>query len=170
MLPYQRLSSNKGSGFMDCTLYRYKTLLLLYSSGTRTNHPKMVNPETGWCADVTKRADSNGICLCTVDELPPWHFQHRGIRNGYRYCRGFTSAIVSTLYWHNETVNIWSHIIASLAILVFFFFKLPAIMEVEHDSFIDKPIIIFVVICGNVIHLLTSAMCHNFYCIDKVSF
>lgn len=127
---------------------------------------KMVNG--GWSNHIKTRADHYGICLCNVDELPPWHFSHRGIRHGYRYCRSFSSAIISTLYWHNETINVWSHIIASILILLYFFFRWPEVVESEKGTDMDKIVLFFVVVLGNVMPLLSSAICHNFYCINQV--
>lgn len=121
-----------------------------------------------WSERVKKRADHNGICLCTVKDLPDWHFQHRGITRGYRYCRDLSSAVKSMFYWHNESINIWSHIIASLGILLYFLTRVLDVLEKDHPALFDKVLVIIVVLVGNIAPLLSSAACHNFYCVNKV--
>ena len=123
---------------------------------------------SGWSEAIRNRADCNGICLCIVDELPPWHFQHRGIKNGYRYCASNTSVLKSLFYWHNESVNVWSHIVASLCIFVYFLWKWPSISAIQTENNFDQPFLVFTVLFGNILPLLCSAGCHSFYCVNKV--
>ena len=57
--------------------------------------------------------------LLTYDELPVWHLDNEYIRHGYRPISG--SAQVSLRSWsylHNESVNIFSHLVPGIAFLL----------------------------------------------------
>ncbi|KAK0703505.1 mPR-like GPCR protein [Lasiosphaeria miniovina] len=57
--------------------------------------------------------------LLSFDELPEWHQDNEYIRHGYRPISG--SAQVSFCSWsylHNESVNIYSHLIPGIALLL----------------------------------------------------
>ena len=73
-------------------------------------------PGAGWSVSGSKKNKQGSIC--GVDDLPAWHFQHRGIKNGYRCCQSATDAFFSLFYWHNESINIWMHYIACALVLV----------------------------------------------------
>ena len=120
----------------------------------------------GWPSTVVKKADCNGICICTNKELPLWHFQHRNIKYGYRYCKNINSAVISLSYIHNETVNVWLHIIAVI-LLVIYSLSILDINEFNKFGLINQIIIIIVFFIGSVFPLLCSAFCHNFYCVSK---
>ena len=49
--------------------------------------------------------------LCTRAEAPAWAVHNPYVENGYRVTGGFRGAIRSVLMWHNETANIWSHLL-----------------------------------------------------------
>jgi hypothetical protein len=132
----------------------------------------------GWSMKVKNKADNNGICLCTKNELPSWHFQHRGIFNGYRYCSDFKSAIISLLYWHNETINIWLHYLAGLYMCIIFFYRIDynsLLTGVSIDNngnsytiaLIDRLALIISYFIGNAMPIFASAICHNFYCLNQ---
>ncbi|TQV93754.1 hemolysin-III channel protein Izh2 [Cordyceps javanica] len=50
------------------------------------------------------------------DDLPAWRRDNAFIRGGYRQIRGsYAHAARSLLYLHNESVNIWTHLLGALA-------------------------------------------------------
>jgi adiponectin receptor len=54
--------------------------------------------------------------LCTWEELPPWQRDNHYILSGYRReSHSIRASILSVGYLHNESVNIWSHLIGALA-------------------------------------------------------
>jgi hypothetical protein len=125
--------------------------------------------DNGWHPRIIAKADYNGICICTVEDLPSWHFQHRRIKNGYRYCASYKSAILSMSYWHNESINVWSHILAPIGILLYFGSQWSAVTAASAaGNPWDKWLLASFIVLGNVIPLLCSAACHGFYCVDKV--
>lgn len=54
---------------------------------------------------------------CRLEDLPPEQHHNPHILTGYRRCRSRTDCLLSLLQVHNETVNIWSNLLA-LALLV----------------------------------------------------
>lgn len=67
----------------------------------------------------TSRTSKAGKTLLSFNELPKWHQDNEFILHGYRPISG--SAQVSFRSWsfiHNETVNIYSHLIPAVAFLL----------------------------------------------------
>lgn len=57
--------------------------------------------------------------LLTFEELPQWYQDNELIRNGYRPVSGSAAAsFASWRYVHNETVNIFSHLIPCVAFVL----------------------------------------------------
>ena len=53
--------------------------------------------------------------LLLYHELPPWQQENEYLLSGYRATAASTrECLESCLCWHNETVNIWSHLLGSL--------------------------------------------------------
>lgn len=123
----------------------------------------------GWNTRVKRNVDRNGICICSVEELPSWHFRHRRIKFGYRYCSSsYWSALMTFFYWHNESINTWSHILAPTGIFLYFAANWPELVSLSTGRENDLWILAAVILLGNVIPLFCSAFCHTFYCVDKV--
>lgn len=53
--------------------------------------------------------------------------------------------------------------------MVYFVGKWPSILSHNNGSANDKALIFFVIIFGNIFPLVTSAVCHNFYCLDQTT-
>lgn len=81
--------------------------------------------------------------LLSYDEIPGWHQDNDFILHGYRpESRSAKACLASWLYLHNETVNIFSHLIPALVFLtaeawIFSFFKAhyPQAKSVEQFIF-----------------------------------
>ncbi|KAI0475329.1 HlyIII-domain-containing protein [Xylariaceae sp. FL0804] len=57
--------------------------------------------------------------LISYDELPAWHQDNKFIRHGYRPVSHSTAACLrSWTYLHNETVNIYTHLVPAVALLL----------------------------------------------------
>lgn len=127
-----------------------------------------MNNNNDWSSKIIEKAKANksdGICLCLSNDLPDWHFQHRGIKHGYRYCQDVNSAISSLTYWHNESINIWMHYIAAMLLFLYFLCRFDFSL-LNNDKF-DGYLVIVITITGNVVPMFASAFCHNFYCVNK---
>lgn len=94
--------------------------------------------------------------LLSYDEIPEWYQDNIFIHQGYRPESKSTHACLSSwLYMHNETVNIYSHLIPGIiclagegAIYQYFHAKYPAATVVDHLIF--------------AFFLLTAATCLGF--------
>ena len=49
--------------------------------------------------------------LCTSKEAPAWSVHNKYIHTGYRTDFGWRDAFRSVLMVHNETANIWTHLL-----------------------------------------------------------
>lgn len=95
----------------------------------------------------------NGAILLSFDEVPEWYQDSNYIRHGYRPVSG--SAKVSFNSWmfmHNETINIYSHLLPAVAFVLGEWYLLqhlhdhyPAITTTDYAVFF--------------IYLLTAAIC-----------
>ncbi|KAG6116896.1 hypothetical protein E4U14_008270 [Claviceps sp. LM454 group G7] len=62
-----------------------------------------------------KAAKANSRLLLLWDDLPPWRRDNAFIHSGYRDMRAsYLHAFQSLFYLHNESVNIWSHLVGAL--------------------------------------------------------
>lgn len=75
-------------------------------------------PATSSCKDAARLARNNPRLL-SFDELPAWYQDNPHIRHGCRPVSG--SVITSFLSWgyiHNETINIYSHLLPAIAFVL----------------------------------------------------
>lgn len=82
----------------------------------------IVETEVG--SDGTPRAVKTTTTVKTVrwDDLPPWLRDNQHIHTGYRPAsESFMISFKSLTYIHNETVNIYSHLLPALLSVPFFF-------------------------------------------------
>lgn len=69
---------------------------------------------------VAEKASDHWYSLMTWDDLPHWRQDNQYIRGNYRQeSRSYLRSLCSLTYWHNETVNIYSHLIPALLSLPF---------------------------------------------------
>mmetsp|Transcript_12073 Transcript_12073/g.26889 ORF Transcript_12073/g.26889 Transcript_12073/m.26889 type:complete len:332 (+) Transcript_12073:73-1068(+) len=142
----------------------------------------MDEPGSGWVRKTVgkKRVEAEQsaqrvewYCLCCSTDLPRWQFKHRGLKSGYRTCPSFSSAALSLFYWHNESVNMWSHYLCSVGLIAYAVYTwcdsernaalaeataLPALQSI--------PLLLATTLLANVFPILASAFCHQFYLIN----
>lgn len=76
--------------------------------------------------------------LLTYDELPqPWR-HNPYIRRGYRFCEKYTSCAVSVVTLHNETCNIWTHLLGFVVMIFIAFFHYPTTLSWTNSNWSDK--------------------------------
>jgi hypothetical protein len=120
----------------------------------------------GWATAREKHGPNAEYFLCTVDELPDWHFRHRGLRYGYRYCASAFVCAQSLFRLHNETINIWSHLLAALCTVPLTLSSTSALYSGEEMT-VDHVVVYTCVILGNLAPMGGSAFAHTFYCMNK---
>jgi predicted membrane channel-forming protein YqfA (hemolysin III family) len=94
--------------------------------------------------------------LITSDELPGWYSTQPFVKYGYRNCCSFRDCSLSIFKKHNETINIWLHLPVSIALVPYILYKMPP----DPTNFI----LYLSVFIGNVQILLTSTICHTYFC------
>ena len=73
----------------------------------------------------SKYEEKKGIVLGTFEEMPKVFQPDEYIRNGYRLnCNSFSSSFKSLFKLHNETINIWSHLLGTLVSIGLFFYSI----------------------------------------------
>lgn len=115
--------------------------------------------------------------LLTYDELPiPWQ-ENPYILRGYRFSHTFSDCLKSMLTWHNETCNIWTHLLAFIGMLGIAFFHWPTTMSWQESTAMDKfTMLVFLIaamkclVCSTVWHTFSSVAnidhMKRFACVD----
>lgn len=84
---------------------------------TTTRSTKMVKSAASVPSSSTKlKPAAKRHRLLSYDEILEWYQENQHIRHGYRPVSGLVKAsLASCMYMHNETVNIYSHLLAAVA-------------------------------------------------------
>lgn len=90
--------------------------------------------------------------------LPPWRQENAYIQTGYRTQMNVMEAVTSTFRWHNETINIWTHLLALLACLVTYMCQM-----VHMPNFVDRCLLTLFFI-GPLAVFTSSTALHIFMC------
>lgn len=115
--------------------------------------------------------------LLTYDELPvPWQ-GNPYIKRGYRFSHNYVDCVVSMVRLHNETCNIWTHLIGFVAMLTVALFHWPTTLSWQESTAMDKfTMLVFLVaamkclVCSTVWHTF-NGIAHvdhmkRFACVD----
>ncbi|KAK2608589.1 hypothetical protein QQS21_002815 [Conoideocrella luteorostrata] len=89
------------------------------SNGTRKRRPSTA-AESIINTAKTLPAKAESTLLLLWDDLPSWRRDNVYIQSGYRQIRAsYMHCFQSLFYLHNESVNIWSHLIGALVTIAF---------------------------------------------------
>ncbi|KAF9580261.1 hypothetical protein BGW38_003166 [Lunasporangiospora selenospora] len=106
---------------------------------------------------------------CTWAELPPWMKDNPAIRTGYRRpTLSYRKSIASLWYLHNESVNIWSHLLGAVTCLIvapIVYFKVLGLFDTAQWTDVA---VFYGFIAGAIICLTMSASFHTFCCHSEV--
>ncbi|KAK9477804.1 hemolysin-III related-domain-containing protein [Lipomyces japonicus] len=108
---------------------------------------------------------AKGIVTVLWDELPAWRQDNHFITSGYRReTFSFRQCASSLLYLHNESVNIYSHLIGSLFFLIVLGITLNIFLP-RYDSTSASDFVVFVIFfIGAVLCLGMSSTYHCLNC------
>ncbi|KAI8601007.1 hemolysin-III related-domain-containing protein [Dissophora ornata] len=103
--------------------------------------------------------------LCTWEDIPHWMRDNPAIVTGYRRVTySYQKCIRSLWYLHNESVNIWSHLLGAIAFII--------IAPISYFRFLDELdtirwtdiAVLYAFLAGAIICLSMSASFHTFCC------
>lgn len=122
-------------------------------------------PEVISSKDMSKTSEpssSCGIPLYTYDCIPFYLQGNPHIRSGYRLGLNFKLCFRSLFALHNETINIWSHLVGVLFFLVYFPIDMVYLdtLEVPYSHYL----IFSAFIMLSILSLTLSALFHLFLC------
>jgi adiponectin receptor len=95
-------------------------------------------------------------------QLAPWQQDNQFITASYRYQLTVLGCIKSMAYWHNETLNIWSHFVG-LLLFVFVFAPLCFLRWMPSMDTADYAVFA-VFLSGCVVNMGSSTAMHLFHC------
>ncbi|KAF9427349.1 hypothetical protein BGZ94_005068 [Podila epigama] len=103
--------------------------------------------------------------LCTWAELPAWMQDNPAILTGYRReTFSYRKSIASLGYLHNESVNIWSHLLGAITFIILIpiaYFQVVGVLDTVQWTDIA---VFYAFIAGAIICLSMSASFHTFTC------
>ncbi|KAK9255496.1 hemolysin-III related-domain-containing protein [Lipomyces tetrasporus] len=128
---------------------------------------KIASDAADICRNLSRSQVSAARQLVTViwDELPAWRRDNHYIRSGYRReTFSVWKCFESLAYLHNESVNIYSHLIGSLFFLIFLAVTLDIFLP-RYPSTSAKDFVVFVIFfVGAVLCLGMSSTYHCLNC------
>jgi adiponectin receptor len=90
-----------------------------YTSESPGNGAPPIQPRRRPDATPTPTPTPAKPALLTIADLPPWRDPNPFILTGYRrQSRSFAASFASWLYWHNESCNIYSHLIPGTVLVI----------------------------------------------------
>ncbi|CAG8800364.1 16182_t:CDS:2, partial [Gigaspora margarita] len=103
--------------------------------------------------------------LCNFGDLPLWLQDNRDILKGYRRPTfSYFKCAESLFYVHNESVNIWSHLVGAIAFIFLGFITYDYVLS-HHPSIIWWDVAVFYIfLMGAMICLGLSSTFHTFCC------
>jgi len=102
--------------------------------------------------------------LLNFNEIAPWRQENRWVRGGYRpLSNSVHESVKSLFYLHNESMNIYTHLIPALAILLPLIWTgdYAFVSRYPNASFHDR-LIFFIYTCGVLACFLSSSIYHLF--------
>lgn len=96
-------------------------------------------------------------------ELPFQWRENKFIIYGYRFAKSHVSAITSLFYWHNETVNIWTHLLGACYLLYLGLFDYPNSNTYQiYGPSKNDHLIMYLFITSAIICLMFSVIWHSY--------
>ncbi|KAF7557877.1 hypothetical protein G7046_g5932 [Stylonectria norvegica] len=89
--------------------------------------------------------------LIRWEDLPTWRHDNHYILTGYRQSRNsYIHSIKSLFYLHNETVNVWSHLLGAI-VFIFSSFYLYNFIEPRYETATENDVLVFACFFGGAI-------------------
>lgn len=99
----------------------------------------------------------------TFYELPFQWRENRYIIYGYRFAKSHVTAMLSAFSWHNETVNIWTHLLGTFYLLYLAFYDFPNSEHYfKYTTSADDHAIVYLFIASAITCLMFSVIWHSY--------
>ncbi|KAF9188482.1 hypothetical protein BGZ51_000571 [Haplosporangium sp. Z 767] len=134
-----------------------------------TPRPKDDDKDSGLdCSSIKEKEiqDENDLGpICTWADLPLWMQDNPAIMTGYRRpTHSHRKSLLSLGYLHNESVNIWSHLLGAVAFVILVpisYFKIIGVYDTIRWTDVA---VLYAFMAGAIICLSMSASFHTFSC------
>ncbi|ODV82984.1 hypothetical protein CANARDRAFT_30451 [[Candida] arabinofermentans NRRL YB-2248] len=100
-------------------------------------------------------------------ELPFQWRENKYIIHGYRFNATHKSALKSICECHNETANIWTHLLGALLLIYMMNFQYPNTTTYANSTSLDHMVVYFFFL-ASIKCLLSSVIWHTYTCIGKL--
>jgi len=102
---------------------------------------------------------------CTVAEVPDWLRDNDFIHSGYRVRFSASLCLKSLFKLHNETMNIWSHLLGLVLFSVILVSTVLFVVPFGHETITWHDRLVFVIFIASAqICLACSTLFHTFFC------
>jgi adiponectin receptor len=101
--------------------------------------------------------------------VPEWCKDNQFIKSGYRECyHGIGYYMKSIFQYHNETLNIWTHLLATIGYFVFFIYSLsdPTIRHTV-DTYVVQAVVFYMLLASSITCFFWSFVMHTFFPISE---
>lgn len=99
--------------------------------------------------------------LLPIENAPDYVKDNENVLGGYRREMSLRQALLTIFMWHNETLNIWSHLIAGICFVSLFVMFVTR----TQDSFPKWPLVVFQL--GASYTFFVSSLFHTVLCVSR---
>ena len=103
--------------------------------------------------------------LLRFEEIPDYLKDNEFVQSGWRRELSLEQALMTIMTWHNESLNIWTHMIGAFIFIVWFFY-----MEKEWPLIVCNVSAIYLLSCSSVYHLLSCISENHYTYLRKMDF
>ena len=120
-------------------------------------------PRTSRLGSGAEAPGVGDIVLHHFNHIPSYLQHNRYIHTGYRVFLSYRLCLRSLLVLHNESVNVWSHLLGGLLFACFALYDLTYLIPTLGSDLLDRLIYLAFICCVEVC-MLCSAFYHLFNC------
>ncbi|CEG67218.1 hypothetical protein RMATCC62417_03680 [Rhizopus microsporus] len=154
--PYHRGRSFSTSSIDPSTL----AVQLISSVNNKLKEENEIPDDVEIC-EVTRALLLGAQRLLLIEELPKDRRENQYVLSGYRFYRSANDCLKSLFKLHNETMNIWSHLLG----FIFFSFLSVNVFQRKFPEASTHDLLIFTAFCfASLLCLLCSSIYHTFIC------
>ena len=132
------------------------------SDGLRQRRFSNSNPLLSAARSIEHKIEDSLLMLW--DDLPAWRRDNAYITSGYRQSRSsYMHSFQSLFYLHNESVNIWSHLLGALVFIVGSLY-LYQVIQPRYESASSSDVLVFACFFGGAILCLGMSATYHALC------